>query len=327
MRVLITGGAGFIGSHLAEALLNRGEEVSVIDNLSTGNKTNISHLLANDRLEFFQTTIMNEPVLEDLISQNDAVYHLAAAVGVKLIIDKPVETIETNIKGTENVLKYANKGRKKILLASSSEVYGKLPHELLSETDDRQYGPTTAHRWSYAASKAIDEFLALAYHKEYNLPVIIARLFNTVGPRQVGRYGMVLPTFVVQALSNKPITIYGDGKQSRSFTYVADCVNALIGLMDAEEAVGDVFNIGNDKEISIEELAHRVKRLAGSQSEVVYIPYDSAYEAGFEDMQRRCPDNSKIRKLLGYKPSKGIDELIEETIHYYRGVLKQNQGL
>lgn len=321
MRALITGGAGFIGSHLCERLLEKGYEVDVIDNLSTGRKRNITHLLSNDKFEFFQTTIMNEWVLEDLINQSDVVYHLAAAVGVKLIIDKPVETIETNIRGTENVLKFANKARKKALIASTSEVYGKLPHDLLNESDDRQYGPTTAHRWSYAASKAIDEFLALAYHKEYNLPVIIARLFNTVGPRQVERYGMVLPNFVKQALTNVPITIYGDGKQSRSFTYVGDCVNVLMGLMESEEAPGQVFNIGNSIEITIEELAQRVKELSGSKSELKYIPYEEAYESGFEDMQRRCPDNSKIGKLLGYKPSISLDGLIKITIDYHRKLM------
>jgi UDP-glucose 4-epimerase len=318
MRVLVTGGAGFIGSHLCERLLEQGHEVDVIDNLSTGRKKNISHLFSNDDFEFFQNTIMNEWLLEDLINQSDVVYHLAAAVGVKLIIDKPVETIETNIRGTENVLKFANKARTKVLIASTSEVYGKMPHELLSENNDRQYGPTTAHRWSYAASKAIDEFLALAYHKEYNLPIIIARLFNTVGPRQIGRYGMVLPNFVKQAIKNEPITIYGNGQQSRSFTYVGDCVRVLHGLMDHQESVGQVFNIGNSEEISIKDLALRVKDLCNSKSELIYIPYEEAYEGGFEDMQRRCPDNSKIRDLLGYKPSKTLDELIQATIDYHR---------
>jgi UDP-glucose 4-epimerase len=319
MRVLITGGAGFIGSHLAEAMLARGFEVNVIDNLSTGRKENIAHLIGNTNFEFFQTTIMNEPVLEDLIIQSDMVFHLAAAVGVKLIIEKPVETIETNIKGTENVLKFAMKGRKKVLIASTSEVYGKIPHGNLAEDGDRQYGPTTAHRWSYAASKAIDEFLALAYHKEYKLPVVITRLFNTVGPRQVGRYGMVLPNFVQQALKNEPITIFGSGKQSRSFTYVLDCVRVLMGLMDSDDAVGQVFNIGNDKEITIEDLALKVREMAGSKSEIRYISYEEAYESGFEDMDRRCPDNTKIRKLLDYKPTKDIDEIVAATIDYYRG--------
>jgi UDP-glucose 4-epimerase len=321
MRALITGGAGFIGSHLSERLLENGIEVDVIDNLSTGRKKNISHLFSNDNFEFFQNTIMNEWLLEDLINQSDIVYHLAAAVGVKLIINKPVETIETNIRGTENVLKFANKARTRVLIASTSEVYGKMPHELLSESNDRQYGPTTAHRWSYAASKAIDEFLALAYHKEYNLPVIIARLFNTVGPRQVGRYGMVLPNFVKQALKNEPITIYGDGKQSRSFTYVGDCVTVLQGLMESDKSPGQVFNIGNSQEITIEDLAKRVKELSGSSSDLKYIPYEEAYEGGFEDMQRRCPDNRKIKELLGYKPSLSLDELIKVTIDYHRELL------
>lgn len=321
MRVCITGGAGFIGSHLAEKLLEIGHEVCVIDNLSTGRKKNISHLLSNENFDFFQTTIMNEPVLEDLIIQSDMVYHLAAAVGVKLIIEKPVETIETNIRGTENVLKYANKGKKKILIASSSEVYGKMPHIKLIESSNRQYGPTTAHRWSYASSKAIDEFLALAYYKEYNLPVVIARFFNTVGPRQVGKYGMVLPTFVKQALTGKPITIYGDGKQSRSFTFVGDCVRSIMDLMGTDKSIGQVFNIGNDKEITIVDLAQRVKEKAKSSSEIKYIPYDEAYESGFEDMERRCPDNSKIKKLIGYSPSKELDEIIDLTIDYYNSIL------
>lgn len=325
MRALITGGAGFIGSHLCEALLEKGSEVAVIDNLSTGRKRNISHLLSNENFDFFQTTIMNEWVLEDLINQSDVVYHLAAAVGVKLIIDRPVETIETNIRGMENVLKFANKARKKVLLASTSEVYGKLPHEKLEEKADRQYGPTTAHRWSYAASKAIDEFLALAYYKEYKLPIIIARLFNTVGPRQIGRYGMVLPTFVRQAIKNKPITIYGDGKQSRSFTFVGDCIKVLVGLMEIEESIGGVFNVGNSQEITIEALAERVKHLSGSKSELKYIPYDEAYEGGFEDMDRRCPDNSKIKKLLGYHPSKSLDEIITITIDYHRKITVTNE--
>ena len=323
MRVLVTGGAGFIGSHLCEALLARGDEVDVIDNLSTGRKINIAHLIGQENFDFFQTTIMNEWVLEDLISQSDVVFHLAAAVGVKLIINKPVETIETNIRGTENILKFANKARKKVLIASTSEVYGKVPHDLLSEDADRQYGPTTAHRWSYAASKAIDEFLALAYHKEYKLPVIIARLFNTVGPRQIGRYGMVLPNFVKQALAGEPITIYGDGNQSRSFTYVGDCVRVLMGLMDHEQAVGKVYNIGNSEEISIRDLAMRVKQLSGSKSELAYIPYDEAYEWGFEDMQRRCPDNAKIRELLDYKPSYSLDQIIQTTIDYHKGLINK----
>lgn len=321
MRALITGGAGFIGSHLSERLLEKGYEVDVIDNLSTGRKKNISHLFSNENFEFFQNTIMNEWLLEDLINQCDVVYHLAAAVGVKLIINKPVETIETNIRGTENVLKFANKARTKVLIASTSEVYGKLPHELLSEGNDRQYGPTTAHRWSYAASKAIDEFLALAYHKQYNLPVIIARLFNTVGPRQVGRYGMVLPNFVKQSIKNEPITIYGDGKQSRSFTYVGDCIAVLQGLMESDKSPGQVFNIGNSQEITIEDLAKRVRELSGSSSELKYIPYEEAYDVGFEDMQRRCPDNRKIKELLGYKPSLSLDELIKVTIDYHRELL------
>src|SRR6478672_10861761 len=287
MRVLITGGAGFVGSHLAEALLDRGDEVFILDNLSTGSIDNVVHLKENPRFHYTIDTVTNEPVLAELIDRCDIVVHLAAAVGVKLIVEQPVHTIETNVHGTEVVLKLANKKKKLVLIASTSEVYGKSVDVPFREDADLVLGPTAKHRWAYACSKMIDEFLALAYWKERKLPVIIVRLFNTVGPRQTGQYGMVIPNFVRQALAGQPITVFGDGTQSRSFTYVGDVVQALMALVAEPRAVGQVFNIGNPHEISIFDLAKRVRELAQSQSEIVLVPYDQAYEAGFEDMPRR----------------------------------------
>src|SRR6185369_9640622 len=295
MRVLITGGAGFVGSHLAEALLERGDEVFVLDDLSTGSIENVVHLKSNPRFHYTIDTVSNEPVLAELIDRCDTVVHLAAAVGVKLIVEAPVRTIETNVHGTEVVLKHANKKKKLVLIASTSEVYGKSAVVPFHEDADLVLGPTAKHRWAYACSKMIDEFLALAYWKERKLPVIIVRLFNTVGPRQTGQYGMVVPSFVRQALTGQPITVFGDGSQSRSFTYVGDVVEALMKLTNEPRAVGGVFNVGNVDEVSIRELAERVKTLSGSQSSIQYVPYDEAYEAGFEDMPRRVPDISKIR--------------------------------
>ena len=318
MRVLITGGAGFVGSHLAEALLARGDEVFAIDNLSTGSIDNIAHLKGNARFHYTIDSITNEPVLAELIDRCDAVVHLAAAVGVKLIVEAPVHTIETNVHGTEVVLKHANKKKKLVLLASTSEVYGKSAAVPFGEDADLVLGPTVKHRWAYACSKLIDEFLALAYWKERKLPVIIVRLFNTVGPRQTGQYGMVIPNFVRQALAGQPITVFGDGTQSRSFTYVGDVVRAMVALMAEPRAVGQVFNIGNGTEISIGELAALVKRMTGSSSEIVRVPYDQAYEAGFEDMPRRVPDISKIRGLVGYEPSVGLEETLTRVIEYFR---------
>ncbi len=318
MRALITGGAGFIGSHLAEALLGAGGEVFVIDNLSTGSIDNIAHLKSHPRFHYTIDTVTNEPVLAELIDESDTVFHLAAAVGVKLIVEQPVHTIETNVHGTELVLTHANKKKKLVVIASTSEVYGKSASVPFREDADLVLGPTTKQRWAYACSKAIDEFLALAYWKEKKLPVIIARLFNTVGPRQTGRYGMVLPTFVRQALAGQPITVYGDGTQSRSFTFVGDVVRALAGLAAEPRAVGQVFNIGNGYEITIRELAERVKTLAGSTSPIVIIPYDEAYEAGFEDMPRRVPDIAKIRALIGYEPMVQLDEILARVIEYFR---------
>jgi UDP-glucose 4-epimerase len=318
VRVLITGGAGFVGSHLAEALLERGDEVYVLDNLSTGSIDNIQHLKTHPRFHYTIDTVTNEPLLAELIDRCEAVVHLAAAVGVKLIVEAPVHTIETNVHGTEVVLTLANKKKKRVLLASTSEVYGKSADVPFAEDADLVLGPTVKHRWAYACSKLIDEFLALAYWKERKLPVIIVRLFNTVGPRQTGQYGMVIPTFVRQALAGHPITVYGDGTQSRSFTYVGDVVRAMVALLDEPGAIGQVFNIGNGREITIGALAARVKQLTGSDSPIVHVPYDQAYEAGFEDMPRRVPDISKVRALVGYEPTVELDEILTRVIDYFR---------
>jgi UDP-glucose 4-epimerase len=319
MKVLITGGAGFIGSHLAEAYLSRGDEVWVLDDLSTGGIQNIEHLKGQPGFHYVVETVMNIPVLAECIDRCDQVLHMAAAVGVRLIVESPVNTIETNIKGTENVLMLANKKKKKVLIASTSEVYGKSTKVPFREDDDLVLGPTIKGRWSYACSKAIDEFLAIAYWKEKRHPVVICRLFNTVGPRQTGRYGMVIPTFVRQALSGQPITVFGDGTQSRSFTYVSDVVGAIVKLMDSDQTTGQVFNIGNGKEITIMDLAVLVKELTNSSSEILLIPYDRAYEEGFEDMPRRVPDISKIRKMIGYEPTLNIKEILKKVIEYERG--------
>jgi UDP-glucose 4-epimerase len=318
MRMLITGGAGFIGSHLAEALLREHHDVSVIDDLSTGAIDNIAHLKGRPGFRYVIETIANEPVLAELIDQSDVVFHLAAAVGVRLIVEEPVRTIETNVHGTEVVLRNANKKKKLVVIASTSEVYGKSTAIPFRETGDLMLGPTMKHRWAYACSKAIDEFLALAYWKERRLPVIIVRFFNTVGPRQTGRYGMVLPTFVRQALAGQPITVYGDGTQTRCFAYVGDVVGAVIRLAQEPRAVGEVFNVGNDREISVRGLAEQIKGMVGSSSEIVTVPYDVAYEAGFEDMMRRIPDLTKLREAIGYEPRVQLDKVISEVIEYHR---------
>jgi len=318
VKALVTGGAGFIGSHLVERLLDDGHEVMVLDNLSTGSIENISHLKGRDRFSYVIDTITNEPLLAEMIDRSDVVFHLAAAVGVKLIVEQPVHTIETNVHGTEVVLLHANKKKKLVVIASTSEVYGKSTDVPFRENADLTLGATIKHRWAYACSKLLDEFLALAYWKERKLPVIIVRLFNTVGPRQTGQYGMVLPTFVRQALAGHPITVFGDGTQSRSFTYVGDVVDALVKLMVEPRAVGEVFNIGNTGEVTIRALADRVRELAHSTSPVEYVPYDQAYEAGFEDMPRRVPDISKLRALIGYEPKVALDEIIISVIEYYR---------
>ncbi|MEO5895888.1 MAG: GDP-mannose 4,6-dehydratase [Vicinamibacterales bacterium] len=318
MRLLITGGAGFIGSHLSEALLERGDEVFVLDNLSTGSITNILHLKDLPKFHYQIDAVENEPLLAELIDRCDVVVHFAAAVGVKLIVEQPVHTIETNVHGTEVVLKLANKKKKLVLIASTSEVYGKSTNVPFTEDADLVLGPTSKHRWAYACSKMIDEFLALAYWKERKLPVIIVRFFNTVGPRQTGQYGMVIPNFVRQALAGQPITVFGDGTQSRSFTYVGDVVRAVVALINEPGAVGQVFNIGNGNEITINDLAEKVKALSGSQSEIVRIPYDQAYESGFEDMPRRVPDIRKINALIGYEPTVELDEILHKVIESFR---------
>jgi len=318
VKALITGGAGFIGSHLSEALIAHGHEVLVLDDLSTGSFDNIAHLKGRRGFEYFIDSVNNEPLLAELIDRSDVVFHLAAAVGVKLIVEQPVHTIETNVHGTEVVLKHASKKKKLVVIASTSEVYGKSEDVPFREDSDLVLGPTPKHRWAYACSKAIDEFLALAYWKERKLPVIIVRFFNTVGPRQTGQYGMVIPNFVRQALAGHPITVFGDGTQSRSFTHVTDVVDALLKLVDEPKAVGQVINIGNIEEVTITALAERVRDLSRSSSPITFIPYDQAYESGFEDMPRRVPDLRKVAEMIGYKPRHGLDDILKEVIDYFR---------
>lgn len=318
MRYIVTGGAGFIGSHLAETLLDQGHEVSVIDDLSTGAIDNITHLKSRRGFSYVIDSIMNEPLTAELVDRADVIFHLAAAVGVKLIVEAPVRTIETNVHGTEVILKHAGKKGKLVFVFSTSEVYGKNTNVPFREDADLVLGPTFKHRWAYACSKAIDEFLALAYHRERGLPVVVVRLFNTVGPRQTGRYGMVIPTFVQQALAGAPITVYGDGRQTRSFTYVGDVVDALARMMTAPGAIGQVFNIGNSEEISIMALAERIREMTASRSEIVLVPYDQAYDAGFEDMPRRVPALDRIHQLIGYQPSVQLDEILNRVIAYSR---------
>jgi len=318
MRALITGGAGFIGSHLSDALLDSGHQVLLLDNLSTGSMENIAHLKGRPGFEYFIDSVENEGLLAELIDRSEVVFHFAAAVGVKLIVEQPVYTIETNVHGTEVVLKHANKKKKLVVIASTSEVYGKSEQVPFREDSDLVLGPTPKHRWAYACSKAIDEFLALAYWKERKLPVIIVRFFNTVGPRQTGQYGMVIPNFVRQALAGEPITVFGDGSQSRSFTHVADVVGALLKLVVEPKAVGQVINVGNTEEVTIRRLAERVRELTGSSSSIKLVPYDQAYESGFEDMPRRVPDLSKAEKMIGYKPRHSLDDILVQVIDYFR---------
>jgi len=321
VRFLITGGAGFIGSHLTEALLRRGDEVFIIDDLSTGAMDNIASFRGHPRFDYVIDTITNRPLLAEWVDRAETVFHLAAAVGVRLIVDSPVHTIETNVGGTEAVLRQAAKKSKKVILASTSEVYGKAEKMPFAEGDDLVLGPTVKSRWSYACSKAIDEFLALAYHKEKGVPVVITRLFNTVGPRQTGRYGMVVPTFVRQALRGEPITVFGDGRQSRCFCHVADVVEALIKLVEFEAATGQVYNVGSQEEISILDLAGLIKEMTGSPSQIVLVPYDEAYEEGFEDMPRRIPDLTKIRSAVGYQPEYNIRDIVRSVVDYERSRL------
>jgi UDP-glucose 4-epimerase len=321
LKILVTGGAGFIGSHLCERLLERGDEVHIVDDLSTGSVANFQHLKSNPRFHYYIDTITNHALMAELVDLCDTVFHLAAAVGVRLIVDSPVRTMETNIRGTEIVLELAEKKRKRVLITSTSEVYGKREQIPFREDDDLIMGPTNKGRWSYACSKAIDEFLAIAYWKEKKVPTVIVRLFNTVGPRQTGRYGMVIPSLVSQALSGEEITVFGDGRQSRCFTHVSDAVGAILKIAEHPEANGEVYNIGSQQEITILDLAKRIRELTGSESKIVFIPYAQAYEEGFEDMMRRVPDLTKAHRLIGYAPKVSLDETLRSVIEDVRSRL------
>jgi UDP-glucose 4-epimerase len=319
MNYLITGGAGFIGSHLADALLGDGHRVAIIDDLSTGSMRNIAHLRSNERFAYVTETMMKARLLAEMVDEADAIFHLAAAVGVKLIVESPVRTIETNIQCTELLLQIAAKKKKKVLIASTSEVYGKSLAIPFREDGDLVMGATTRGRWSYACSKAIDEFLAIAYWREKKLPTVVVRLFNTVGPRQTGQYGMVIPNFVGQAIRGEPITVYGNGTQSRCFTHVSDTVRALVGLMEVDQTVGEVYNVGNSEEITILSLAERIRAMVGCSSEIVFVPYAVAYEAHFEDMPRRVPCTDKIQHAIGWTPRISTDDILQSVIDYQNG--------
>jgi UDP-glucose 4-epimerase len=318
LRFLITGGAGFIGSHLAEKLLGRGDRVVLLDNLSTGSMDNIRHLKSFPQMEYHLDNIENRQLVAELVDDADAVIHLAAAVGVKLIVESPVRTIETNVNGTQMILEAACKKRKLVLTASTSEVYGKNTNVPFHEDADLVLGPTTKGRWSYAASKALDEFLALSYWKEKKLPVIVVRLFNTVGPRQTGRYGMVLPNFVKAAVDNTTISVYGDGTQSRCFCDVRDTVESLVRLIDTPRSIGEVINVGNTEEVTIEGLAQLVRQRTGSKSTIEFVPYDQAYEPGFEDMMRRVPCVDKLEALTGFRPRTPLTEIIDRVAAFFQ---------
>jgi UDP-glucose 4-epimerase len=314
MRYLITGGSGFIGSHLAERLLDQGDGVLVLDDLSTGRFDNIAHLEGRTGFELRVGSVTDRRIVERCVTRCRAVFHLASAVGVRLVVEQPVKTIETIVNGTDVVLRACARYRRPMLLTSTSEVYGKGSRVPFAEGDDCVMGPTTTRRWAYACAKALDEFLALAHWHEMRLPVVVARLFNTVGPRQTGRYGMVVPRFVAQALAGEPITVYGDGQQTRCFAHVADVVGALVALLGRAEAAGQVFNVGNDEEVTILQLAERVRSLTGSSSPIRLIPYSAAYTAGFEDMARRVPDLTRIRQLIGYQPTRDLDEILGDVV-------------
>jgi UDP-glucose 4-epimerase len=322
LRHLITGGAGFIGSHLSEALLKRGDEVFVLDDLSTGSVENIRHLKTHERFHYFFDSITNKQLLAELVDESDVVIHLAAAVGVRLIVESPVRTLETNVYGTQLVLDAASKKKKLVVTASTSEVYGKSEKVPFREDADLVLGPTMMSRWSYAASKALDEFLALSYWRERKQPVLVVRFFNTVGPRQIGRYGMVLPNFVRQALDGKPITIFGTGQQSRCFCDVRDTIEALQRLMATDKAIGEVVNIGTDEEVTIDGLAQVVKQRTKSESPVTHIPYDQAYEPGFEDMLRRVPSLEKLQKLTGFRPRTPLTEIVDRVVVHFQKTSK-----
>lgn len=318
MDYLITGGAGFVGSHLADRLIERGDSVVALDNLSTGSKRNVSHLFDHPRFDLVQGSILDQLLVEELVEGADVVVHLAAAVGVRLIVEQPLRSLITNIRGSEVVLDAARKTGAKTLVASTSEIYGKNSFGPLSETSDRILGPPSVSRWAYSTSKAVDEILALAYHREKGLPTVIVRFFNTVGPRQTGRYGMVIPSFIRQALKGEDVTVYGDGTQSRCFGYVEDVVQAVIGLLDDERAVGQVFNIGNPEEITIKDLAELIIAKTGSDSRIRFVPFEEAYEEGFEDMERRVPDTTKIEQLIGWTPKVQLDEILDRMLDHAR---------
>ncbi len=318
MNILITGGAGFIGSHLTEELLNSGYKVDILDDLSTGKIENVSHLESNKNFRLVVGSILNEVLVDKMVERCDTVFHLAAAVGVELIVKKPMESLTTNIKGSEIILEMANRYHKKVLITSTSEIYGKNVNGPLKEDDDRILGSPLKTRWSYSTAKAVDEMLAYVYWKEKSVPSVIVRLFNTVGPRQTGTYGMVVPRFIEQALKNAPLTVYGSGNQSRCFVHVKDVVGALMKLAEEPKAVGEVFNIGSQEEITIEQLAKEIIKITKSNSKIEYIPYEKAYEEGFEDMQRRVPDTTKIKNLIGFKPTFTLSEIIENIIAYLK---------
>lgn len=318
MRVLITGGAGFIGSYLAERHLERGDEVYIIDDLSTGSMENILAIKDHPKFHYYLDSVTNEQLAAELVDLCDEIYHLAAAVGVKLIVESPVRTIETNIRGTDVILRHAAKKKKRVLITSTSEVYGKQTTVPFREDFDLVMGPTNTGRWSYACSKAIDEFLAIAYWKERQIPTVVVRLFNTVGPKQTGRYGMVIPNFVRQALRNEDITVFGDGSQTRCFVHVDDVVGALMAVIAHPDANGEVYNIGNSEEVTILQLAEKIRAMTGSSSKIVMVPYEKAYEPGFEDMLRRQPDLSKIRGLIGYEPTRHLDDILRSIIEFHR---------
>ena len=326
MHSLVTGGAGFIGSHLAEALLARGDRVTVVDNLSTGRRENLARASKNDRFVFHEGTVFDEPLLREISADADRIFHLAAAVGVILIIERPVHTIETNIHGTETVLRCAADRGIPVLVASSSEVCGKGNGEPFREDDDMVLGPTSRSRWSYAASKAVDEFLALAYHRERGTPAVVARYFNTIGPRQIGQYGMVVPRFVTQALDGGPITVFGDGTQSRAFAWVGDVVSGSIALTEAPAAAGGVYNLGCDEEITILALAKKIRDMVDPGVEIVTVPYEEAYEQGFEDLGRRVPDLSRTRRVVGYRPTLGLTEMLVRIVNHLRSERSSGAG-
>jgi len=323
MKILITGGAGFVGSHLADRLIMDGHEITVIDDLSTGRYSNVAHLEGRDGFRLIIDTVLNQPLMEELIRESDRVYHMASAVGVRLIMEQPVKTIETIFHGTDVVLKFSSRYRKRVLIPSTSEVYGKGASIPFSEGDDLLTGATDKHRWAYACAKTLDEFLALAHWKETQLPVVVVRLFNTVGPRQTGQYGMVVPRFVHAAMRNEPVTVHGDGTQSRCFGHVSDVVEGLAKMLETPECFGQVINLGNDEETSIMGLADRAITLTGSSSEVRFVPYEDVYGDGFEDMRRRVPNLEKARRLVGYKPTRTLDDIINDVAAEFRSLTNQ----